>query len=221
MNKDKIKIIIVDDHNIVREGLNAILMMEDDIEVIGEASDGEELYRLLKDLKPNILLLDIFMPGKSGIEIAEEMSNDYPEIKIIILSSNIDEDSIFKSIQAGINGYLPKNVKKDELLEAIHQVNDDKEFYSDAIPTTIFKNFKKFAIVGKKLMLQHTVSLTDREKEIVRWFAEGLSYKDIAEKLSISIRTVEVHKNNIMEKLKFKTNVDLIKYAIKKGFVEL
>ncbi len=221
MNKDKIKIIIVDDHNIVREGLNAILMMEDDIEVIGEASDGEELYRLLKDLKPNILLLDIFMPGKSGIEIAEEMSNDYPEIKIIILSSNIDEDSIFKSIQAGINGYLPKNVKKDELLEAIHQVNDDKEFYSDAIPTTIFKNFKKFALIGKKLMLQHTVSLTDREKEIVRWFAEGLSYKDIAEKLSISIRTVEVHKNNIMEKLKFKTNVDLIKYAIKKGFVEL
>ena len=221
MNNDKIKIILVDDHNIVRDGLKALLMMEDDIEVVGEASDGEDLYRLLKDLKPNILLLDIFMPGKSGIEIAEEISNNYPEIKIIILSSSMDEDSIFNSIQAGINGYLPKNVKKDELVEAIHQVSEDKEFYSDAIPTTIFKNFKKFALVGKKLMLQHTVSLTDREKEIVRWFAEGLSYKDIAEKLSISTRTVETHKNNIMAKFEFKTTVDLIKYAIKNGLVEL
>ncbi len=221
MNDNVIKIILVDDHDIVRDGINALLMLEDDIEVIGEASNSDELYRLLKDLKPNLLLLDILMPGKSGIEIAEDLSHDYPEINIIILSSDMDENSIFNSIQAGVNGYLPKNVKKDELIEAIRQVNADKEYYSDAIPTTIFKNYKKFAQVGKKQKSSFTAILSDREKEIVCCFASGLSYKEIAEKLCISVRTVESHKNNIMEKLGLKTFVDLIKYAIRKDFVKL
>ena len=221
MNNDKIKIIIVDDHDIVRDGIDALLMLADDIEVIGEASDGEELFNLLKHLKPNIILLDIMMPGKSGIEIAEEMSLDYPDIKIIILTSDLDENSIFNAIQAGVNGYLPKNVKKHELIEAIRQVSQDKEYYSDAISITIFKNYLKFAQAGKKHKLDYNIILSDREKEIIRWFAEGLSYKEIAEKLFISIRTVESHKNNIMEKLELKTTVDLIKFAIKNGFVKL
>ncbi len=221
MNNDKIKIILVDDHDIVRDGIDALLMLADDIEVIGEASDGIELFDLLKCLKPNLILLDIMMPGKSGIEIAEEMNLDYPDIKIIILTSDLDEDSIFNAIKAGVNGYLPKNVKKHELIEAIRQVSQDKEYYSDTIPTTIFKNYKKFAQAVKKHKLDYNIILSDREKEIVCWFAEGLSYKEIAEKLFISTRTVESHKNNIMEKLELKTSVDLIKFAIKNGFVKL
>jgi DNA-binding NarL/FixJ family response regulator len=220
MNDDKIKIILVDDHAIVRDGIVALLIMEDDIEVIGEASDCDELSDLLKNLKPDLILLDIIMPCKSGIVIAEEMSHDHPEIKIIMLSSNMDEDSIFKSIQARVNGYLPKNVKREELIEAIRQVASGKEYYSDAISTTIFRNYKKFAQAGRKQTSEH-IELTDREKEIVRCFAEGLSYKEIAAKLFISVRTVESHKNNIMEKLEFKTTVDLVKYALKHGLIEL
>jgi DNA-binding NarL/FixJ family response regulator len=221
MVKNTIKIFLVDDHDIVRDGINALLMLEDDIEVIGEASNANELNTLLKSSKPDLILLDIIMPGESGIEIAEKMNIDYPDVKIIILSSDLDENSIFNAIYAGINGYLPKNVKKTELLEAIRQVDIGKEYYSDAISTTIFKNYKKFAQKGKKQILEHTKTITPREKEIVRCFAEGLSYKEIAEKLFITISTVESHKNNIMQKLELKTTVDLVKYAIRNGIIEL
>ena len=218
---DSIKIILVDDHDIVRDGINALLMTEEKIEVIDEAANCEELYELLKKKKPDLLLLDIMMPGKSGIEIAEELGQTHPEIKIIILSSNLDEDSVFNSMRAGINGYLPKNVKKEELVEAIFQVSRGKEHYSDAISTMIFRNYKKFAEAGRKHTVERQVDLSDREKEIVHCFAEGLSYKEIGAKLFISTRTVETHKNNIMEKLELKTKVDLVKYAIKQGIIEL
>lgn len=218
---DVIKIILVDDHDIVRDGINALLIVEDSVEVIGEASNGDELFELLEEKTPDLLLLDIMMPGKSGIEIAEELGQLYPDIKIIILSSNLDEDSVFNSMRAGINGYLPKNVKRDELVEAIKQVSTGKEFYSDAISTMIFRNYKKFAEAGRKHTIERQVELSDREKEIVRWFADGLSYKEIGAKLFISTRTVETHKNNIMEKLELKTKVDMVKYAIKHGIIEL
>jgi DNA-binding NarL/FixJ family response regulator len=221
MNNDKIKIILVDDHEIVRDGINALLMLAKDIEVIGEASNGNELFSLLKFLKPDIILLDIMMPGKSGIKIAEDLSISYPDIKVIILSSNIDEESIFSSIDAGVSGYLSKNVKKLELIEAIRQVNAGKEYYSDIIPIVIIKKYKNFIKDNTKQKQETIVALSDREKEIVKWIAEGLSYKEIGEKLFISSRTVESHKNNILEKLELKTTVDLIKYAIKNSFIEL
>ena len=218
---DIIKVILVDDHDIVRDGINALLMIEENIEVIGEAANSDELFALLKEKTPDLLLLDIIMPGMSGLEVAKELNHNYPEIKIIILSSNLDEDSVFNAIQAGINGYLPKNVKKDELVTAIHQVSEGKDFYSDAISTMIFRNYKKFAEAGRKHTVERIAELSEREKEIVRWFADGLSYKEIASKLFISVRTVESHKNNIMEKLELKTKVDLVKYAIKHGIIEL
>ncbi|MBT3303569.1 MAG: response regulator transcription factor, partial [Bacteroidetes bacterium] len=104
---DIIKVILVDDHDIVRDGINALLMIEENIEVIGEAANSDELFALLKEKTPDLLLLDIIMPGMSGLEVAKELNHTYPEIKIIILSSNLDEDSVFNAIQAGINGYLP------------------------------------------------------------------------------------------------------------------
>ena len=221
MNNDKIKIIIVDDHEILRDGIKALLILANDIEVIGEASNGNELFSLLKFLKPDIILLDIIMPGQSGIEIAEKMNIEYPDIKIIILSSNIDEESVFNSINAGVSGYLSKNINKIELIEAIRQVNAGKEYYSDMIPLVIIKKYKSFIKDNTKQKQEIIITLSDREKEIVRWITEGLSYKEIGEKLFISSRTVESHKNNMLEKLELKTTVDLIKYAIKNGIVEL
>ena len=221
MENNKIKIVLVDDHDIVRDGINALLLFENDIEVIGEASNSDELYKLITHKSPDIILLDILMPGKTGIEVAEFLKAEYPNIKIIILSSNFDENSIFNSISAGVKGFLPKNVKKIELLEAIRQVNNDNEYYSDSISITIFKNFKNYAKASKKQVSMHSKSLSAREKEIVRCFAEGLSYKEIAEKLFITTSTVESHKVNIMQKLGIKTNVDIVKYAIRNGIIEL
>lgn len=179
------------------------------------------LTNYLDENVPNIILLDIGLPGKSGIEIAAEISVRHPKSAIIILSANMDEDSIFQSIQAGVKGYLPKNVHKEELICAIKQVSNGKEYYNNSISTTIFRNYVKFARTGRKHTIEKEMKLSDREVEIVKLFTEGLSYKEIAARLFISVRTVESHKNNIMEKLELKTIVDLVKYAIRNELVSL
>jgi len=217
---EKIKVILIDDHHIVREGIKILLMNIKDIEVVGEASNGDELFELLKTNEPDVLILDIMMPGLSGIEIARIVKDEYPEIKIIILSANTDNDSVFDSLKAGAHGYLPKNAKREELLEAVYMVASGNEFLSDSISQTVLRNFISRARTGDK-QGKEEAELTKRELEIVELFAEGLSYKEIAERLFISARTVESHKNNIMEKLELRSIVDLVKYAIKHKIIQL
>lgn len=217
---DKIKVILIDDHHIVREGIKILLMNLKDIEVVGEASNGDELFELLKTKEPHILILDIMMPGLSGIEITRIVKDEYPEIKIIILSANTDNDSVFDSLKAGAHGYLPKNAKREELLEAVYMVASGNEFLSDSISQTVLRNYISRARTGDKNGKEEA-GLTKRELEIVELFAEGLSYKEIAERLFISARTVESHKNNIMEKLELRSIVDLVKYAIKHKIIQL
>jgi len=217
MEKETIDILIVDDHDLFREGVISLLESEKHIKISGEAANWNELKNMLENKCPDIILLDINLPDKSGIEIAHMLYNSNPEIRIIILSANLDEDSVFNAINAGVHGYLPKDISKVELITAINQVNDGKEYYSDAISTTIFRNYLRFAKAGRKQSKDREVQLTEREKEIIKHFAEGLSYKEIGARLNISVRTVESHKNNIFEKLELKTIVDLVKYAIRTG----
>jgi len=179
---EKIKVILIDDHHIVREGIKILLMNIKDIEVVGEASNGDELFELLKTNEPDVLILDIMMPGLSGIEIARIVKDEYPEIKIIILSANTDNDSVFDSLKAGAHGYLPKNAKREELLEAVYMVASGNEFLSDSISQTVLRNFISRARTGDK-QGKEEAELTKRELEIVELFAEGLSYKEIAERL--------------------------------------
>lgn len=217
----KTKIFIVDDHDLIRDGLKALLEFEDKIEIAGEVADCDQLNKLLEIEIPDIILLDIGLPKKSGIEITEELSKKYPAIRVIILSGNMDEDSIFNAIKAGVKGYLPKSAKKSELVAAIKQVSEGGEYYSDSISTKIFRNYVKFAKVGRKHTIEKEVKLSEREIEIVKHFAEGLSFKEIAAKMFISARTVESHKNNILEKLELKTIIDLVKYAIRNDLIQL
>jgi len=217
----KIKIILVDDHNIVRDGLKILLMGVGDIDVIGEASDSDELFDLLKTCRPDILLMDISMPKMSGIEITQVIRNDFPDIKVIILTADITEESVFGSLNAGAFGYLPKNVKRSELLEAIYTVSDGQEYLASSFTNLVFRSYIRQAQKENTSSALKEEPLSKRELEIVELFSEGLTYKEIADRMNISVRTVESHKNHIMEKLGLRSIVDLVKYAIKHGLIRL
>jgi DNA-binding NarL/FixJ family response regulator len=217
---EKVKIMLVDDHRIFRDGIVALLETEDNIEILSQASDGEELLAKLKTIKPDIVVLDINMPKISGIEITGIMREEYPDIKVIILSANMDEETIFNSIKAGAKAFLPKHATSKELIDAIFAIEKGDEYISKSISDTIMKSYFRMAKGGEKTASKIDL-LTDRELEIIKWFAEGMSYKEIGAKLFISARTVESHKNNIMEKLELETKVDLVKFAIKNKIIDL
>lgn len=218
----KIKVLLVDDHQIVRDGIFALLIKEHEIEIVGEASNGDELFEKLKFIKPDIIILDISLPKMSGIEIAGILSKDYPQIRIIVFSSYTDEETIFKSIRAGAKGFLPKDSMREDLVEAIKKVNQGFEYLSEKIPNTILMDYiKKSGHQEEKFNNSKLGSLTKREREILKLIAEGMSYKEIGNELFISVRTVETHKNNILQKLELKSTIDLVKFAIKNDLIDL
>lgn len=215
----KIKIILVDDHQMFRDGVKAVLHDEETMDVVGEVGSGEELYELLKSVTPDIIITDISMPDTSGIEITRYLTEKYPSVKVLILSMHKNEEFITKSLSAGANGYLPKDTSMKELLEAIEVISQGSNYFnreiSDTLLSSIIRKSKSEAKAAK------TVALTSREREIISLVAEGLTNKEIAERLFISIRTVDSHKNNIMQKLNLKSTVEMVKYAIKNNLAEL
>lgn len=213
-----IKVILVDDHAIVRDGIKALIQTEG-IEVINEASSAGKFFNLLKVQQPDIAILDISLPDISGIEITKKLSKEYPDIKIIILSMHLNEDFIFNAVKAGALAYLPKNTNRHELIEAIRKVAQGEEYFSEPVSNIILKSFVKKVKNDQEAIGEDT--LTKRELEILKLFAEGRSNKEIAELLFISARTVESHKNHIMQKLGLRSTVELIKFAIKNHIIEI
>jgi len=217
----KIKIILIDDHNIVRDGLKILLMNLTDIEVVGEATNSTELFELLLNSKPDILLMDISLPDMSGIAITKKISSEYPDIKVIMLTANIDDESVFNSFKAGALGYLPKNILQEELVEAIKTVYAGDEYIAKSITNTVMKTYMVRTMLGKNEKHKQGQELSKREIQIIKLLAEGFRYKEIADQLNISSRTVESHKNNILEKLELHSVVDLVKYAIKNRIISI
>lgn len=217
---EKIKIILVDDHNIVRDGIKSLLHNEKDMEVVAEASSYADLREALSQVEPDIILMDISMPDMSGIDITKILSVDYPSIKILMLSMYINDEFIMSSINAGASGYIPKNTTKRELLNAIRTIFSEGLFFTPHVSNLIVKNVIKGARQEIKPSDKEN-SLSIREMEILKLFAEGFSNHEIADKLFISSRTVESHKNHIMQKLDLKSPVDMVKYAIKNKIVEI
>lgn len=217
----KIKIVLVDDHNIVRDGFKNLLMNLSDIKVIGEASTGGDLFNLLKKIIPDILLMDITLPNMNGIVITEKLRSDYPDIKVIMLTANVDDESVFDSFKAGALGYLPKNIQYEELVEAIREVAIGNEYLARSISDVVLKNYFNRNKIGVNKHFRSKQELTKRELQVIESFAGGFSYKEIADQLNISIHTVESHKKNILEKLELNSIVDLVKYAIKHGIISL
>lgn len=212
---EKIKIVLVDDHQMFRDGVKAVLCDETDIEIVGEVGSGNDLFKLLKTVNPNLIITDITMPDISGIEVAKSVSENYTDIKILILSMHSNEEFITKALRFGANGYLPKDTSMTELLEAIHTIHNGDNYYNKEISDTILKSLQN------KPKEDHFKSLTKREKEIVKLVVDGLSNKEIADKLFISIRTVDSHKTNILQKLNLKSSIELVKFAIKNNLAHL
>lgn len=218
---NKIKIILVDDHQLVRDGIKSLISDSFGIDIIGEASNSVELFKLLHHSNPDVILMDISLPIMSGIEITKILRKDYPKIKVLMLSMYTSEDFIFNGLKAGINGYLPKNTTRDELLLAIEEVHNGNEYFSKSISNIILKSFVNSAKYGNNANDDKMSVLTKRETEILKLVVEGVSNQHIADQLFISIRTVETHKTSIMKKLELNNTIDLVKFAIKNKIIEL
>ena len=214
----KIKVILVDDHQIVKDGIKAAINVSNIATVIGEASNEKELLVLLKDLKPDIIIMDISMPGSSGLEITKKISNKY---KIIIFSAHTEAETVINALKVGAKGFLPKDVMREELIESISCVHNGEDYISEDISNRILVNYVKTDDSYDHLKNTGLEALTKREIEILRHIAEGATYKEIADKLFISFRTVETHKTHIMQKLQMKNLADLIKFAIKNKLIEV
>ncbi len=217
----KIRIFLVDDHQLVRDGIKALLISADDLSILGEASSGKECFEKIALEPPDILILDISLPDTNGIEITKRITAEYPDTRVLILSMYTNEDFIFNSVKAGARGYLPKNTSREELLSAIHAIYEGEEFFADSISRIMLKSYVRKAKEDDMAPQKGPIPLTTREIEILKLFAEGFINKEISDQLDISIRTVETHKNHIMKKLELKSTVELIKYAIRNKIVEI
>lgn len=215
----KIKVLLAEDHTIVRKGLCSILESDSNIVVVGEASNGNEALAEAKKINPDIIVLDISMPLLNGLEVAWQLSRILPDIKILILSMHDSEEMVFKSLEAGAKGYILKKAVPDELIAAIKMLFYGKTYFSPSIEEMIREKIEEKGKPMEELTLQQT--LTKRQREIIQLVAEGYSSREIAEMLKLSIKTIENHRTNIMNKLKLNNLTDLIKYAISKGIIHL
>jgi DNA-binding NarL/FixJ family response regulator len=216
MENKKISVFLTDDHPIFRNGLKSLLTEEEDVEIVGEASDASQLLDFLEHTLPDVVVLDITLPGMSGIEATKQITMQFGCVAVLILSMHEGADYILSALEAGAKGYLPKDVEKSELVSAIKTIASGGEYFSRSISATMMKG-----LVQQKKMEAETAPLTLREKEILALAASGVSNRDIAEKLFISPRTVDCHKNHIMQKLELKTTAELILYAIRNKIIEL
>jgi len=214
----KTKVYIVDDHKIVIDGISTYFIGNHQFELVGSALSAQELFVNLKKQTPHILLLDIKLPGLSGIQIAKIINKVYPNIKLIFLSANLDEESLNDAISAGGVGYFSKDIDEKEFFIGLEKILSGENYFSKGIQPTLFGSFSKQA---NTLVEYRDKILTDREIEVIKLFADGLSFKAIAHQLEISSRTVESHKKNILSKLGLKTTVDLVKYAILNNLTNL
>jgi DNA-binding NarL/FixJ family response regulator len=207
-----IKVIIADDHKIFKQGLLKLLQSAEDIEVIGESGDGREVLNLIEGKRPDLVILDISLPGLSGFEIAEEIQKKGIEAKVIFLTMHNDLPTAQKAIFSGASGYVLKDNAFEDLLYAIKSVASGGKFVSPLISDKLLN------VYGVKEGRDHI--LTAREKMVLRLIASGFSNKQIADKLSISIKTVETHRTKIMQKLNAHKTADIVRYAIKTGLID-
>lgn len=218
---ENINIIIADDHKLFRDGIKSLLTNLGGYTVIADVCNGEELLAMVKSVVPDIVITDISMPIISGIEATRLLSESNPEIPVLILSMYNSEDFIMDAIKSGARGYLPKDVSPQELVEAIKTIATGGEYFSSLISQKALKLFLNQTRQKTTNANLHLPVLTDREVEIVKLVAEGLLNKEIAEQLNISIRTVDTHKTHIMQKLKLKSTIEIVKYAIRHDLIKI
>lgn len=213
---DKIKIIISDDHKVVRTGIRLLFKKEKDIEIIGEAQDGREALEMVKENPPNVLITDITMPEMSGIELTKIITKTHPEVAVLILSMHDDDEYILDALKAGARGYLPKDVDEAEIILATRTLVSGKMYYSSSVSDVFAKS-----LLERNATKKEQEPLTDREKEVLALIVAGNSNKEIANMLFVSTRTVDAHRRNLMSKLKAKNTADIVRVAFMKKLIKL
>ena len=211
----KIKVLIADDHAIVREGIRMILALHEDIEVVGEAADGREAIEQAEKLAPDVILMDIAMPGLGGLEATLEIMKRQPQSKILVLTQYDNTEYIYRFLKAGAAGYVLKKTVGSDLVSAIRNVFQGKSFIDPSVADRVIKGFLEKPEVAKDEASYD--GLSDREKQVLKLIAEGYTNQQIADALYLSIKTVMTHRTNLMEKLGIHNRTELIKYAIRKG----
>lgn len=205
-----IRVVLADDHVFVRDGIKSLLENEANIEVVGEATDGVEVLKIVEATKPDLLILDIRMPNMTGIEVVEKLRSQNNSVKIVMLSMHESEEYVLKSVKAGADGYLLKGSSKEEFLKALHSVSDGGKYFSGDISSILIGQLSNSSIATeKKNPVEDDLTITKREKEILKLLLSGKGNKEIAEALEISKRTAEVHRFNLMKKLKVKNLMEL------------
>ncbi len=213
----KTRILLADDHGVVRKGLRFLLESEPGLEVVGEAADGRQAVDMAAELKPDVVVMDIAMPRLNGIEATRQVVRERPEVSVIILSMHSDEEYLVRTLTAGAKGYLLKDSAEVELVRAIHSVSEGKPYFSPSISKTLLEDYLRH--LQQRGLTDSYDLLTDREKEVLQLLAVGKTNKEIATILDLSPYTVETHRNHIMQKLDLHNTAEIVLYAVRKKLV--
>jgi two-component system response regulator NreC len=216
-----IRIFIVDDHQVVCDGIKSLLSDVEDIEVLGTASNIENLISKTKETHVHISLINIYDPTDAQIENIRRLKKELPNMNLLILSMNKSKSFILKTLKAGARGYLTKDTSRSELIEAIYTIRGGYDYYAKSIANIVLNNYLKETDVEHQLIDQEEKKLSTREIEVLELFGQSFTNKEIADTLFISVRTVESHKSNVMRKLNLRTTVDLVKFAISNNIIKI
>ena len=219
-NHRPIRVLVVDDHAVIRQGLRMLLESRPEIEVIGDCENGREALLVVERSRPDVVLMDVVMPGLNGIEATRQIRKASSSTRVVILSGFVDEEQIMAALRSGASGYLVKNSDVSELVLAIQTVHRGNQYYSAALSEGF--DIAELQIQARRPDQKTGLdTLTAREREVLQLIAEGHTNQQIADELVVSVKTVEAHKAHIMDKLKAKSRTDLIRYALKRGIVKL
>lgn len=214
----RIRILLADDHTILRAGLRMMLNAQPDMEVIGEAQDGRQAINTTMSLQPDIVLMDITMPDMNGIEATKQIKRVAPEVKVLVLTMHENDEYVFQALRAGASGYILKEAADTELITALHVLRSGQFYLSPSAQSVIVGDYLQRVHTGEEKDSYN--NLTEREKEILKLVAEGYTNNQIAERLVISPKTVDTHRTHVMDKLNLHSRAELVKYAMRRGLLE-
>ena len=215
----KIKLLLVDDHEILRAGLRMLFAAEPDMEIVGQVGSGDEAVQAAQNLAPDVVIMDVTMPGMDGIEATRQIKEIVPDTAVLALTMHEDEQYFFEMLHAGASGYIPKRAAPDDLVSAVRVVSEGNVFLHSTLAKFLMREMTNDAPQPAAPIAAD--NLTPREKEVLTYIAEGYTNREIAEQLVISVKTVDRHRENIMQKLNLHNRVELVKYAIEKGLISL
>ena len=213
---NKLRVLLAEDHETVREGLRMIINREPDMEIVGEAADGREAVEKSARLRPQVVVMDISMPGLNGLKATRKLKATYPEVQVVALTRHNEGGYLQELLQAGASGYVLKQSSSDELIRAIRAVGSGKSYLDPAITSSVVNNYSERQITPDPSL---SARLSNRERDILRLIARGYSNKEIAARLEISVKTVEAHKANSMRKIGLRSRIDIVNYALLQGWL--